>query len=110
MNKHILPVICFVFAAGMSAQQPDKATITTFDAPGAGTAAGQGTFANNINAAGEIVGNYEDPSSVSHGYVRAANGTFTTFDAPGAGTGSGQGTGGCWGINNAGEIACAYLD
>jgi hypothetical protein len=25
----------------MSAQQPDKATITTFDAPGEGTAAGQ---------------------------------------------------------------------
>ena len=31
-------------------------TLTTFDAPGAGTGSGQGTFANDINPAGAITG------------------------------------------------------
>src|SRR5580693_3178498 len=110
IRKAMLLLQCIVFVRAMPAQQPSKAAFTTFDAPGAGTGAGQGTYANNINTAGEIVGNYADANGVSHGYVRAANGTFTTFDAPGAGTASGQGTGGCWGINNAGEVACAYTD
>src|SRR5215469_15265698 len=65
---------------------------TTFDAPGAGTGFGQGTFAYNINPAGEIAGDYNDNSNVYHGFVRAPDGAITTFDAPGAGTGSGQGT------------------
>jgi hypothetical protein len=67
-------------------------TITTFDAPGAGTGASQGTQAANINPAGAITGNYVDASAVAHGFLRAPGGVFTTFDAPGAGTGSLQGT------------------
>ena len=67
-------------------------TITTFDIPGAGTGAFQGTFPGGINPAGTIPGTYTDSSGVNHGFVRARDGTVTTFDIPDAGTGSGQGT------------------
>jgi hypothetical protein len=67
-------------------------TITTFDAPGAGTGQFQGTFAYNINPAGAIAGQYLDANNVYHGYVRAPDGAITTFDAPDAGTGAFQGT------------------
>jgi hypothetical protein len=67
-------------------------TITTFDAPGAGTGFFEGTFANSMNPAGVITGFYTDTSSVAHGFLRATDGIITTFDAPGAGTGSFQGT------------------
>ena len=86
--------------------------MTTFDAPGAGTGFAQGTFALNINPAGEIAGEYHDASNVCHGFVRAPDGTITTFDAPGAGTGSGQGTFPstvvC--LNPAGPISGATID
>jgi hypothetical protein len=45
-------------------------TITTFDAPGAGTGAGQGTTANSNNPEGAITGYYIDASNVIHGFVR----------------------------------------
>src|SRR5215472_8929699 len=67
-------------------------TITTFDAPGAGTAAGQGTRAYSINPSGTITGFFSDSANTAHGYVRSNQGVFTAFDAPGAGTGLGQGT------------------
>src|SRR5215813_13026200 len=61
-------------------------TITTFDAPGAGTAARQGTTAFGINSAGTITGFIRDTNNARHGFVRASDGTITVFDAPGAGT------------------------
>src|ERR1700747_1211164 len=67
-------------------------TITTFDAPGAGTGVGQGTRAYSINPAGTIIGYSRDENNVPHGFIRSNNGRFTSFDAPGAGTGAGQGT------------------
>src|SRR6266853_1376235 len=67
-------------------------TIASFDAPGAGTAAGEGTFGVSLIAGGEIEGVYVDANGVLHGFVRSNQGTFSTFDAPGAGTGAGQGT------------------
>src|SRR6266704_2486561 len=67
-------------------------TITTFDAPGAGTGPGQGTVPENISTPGVVTGNYVDASDVNHGFVRAKHGAITTFDVPGAGTGPGQGT------------------
>ena len=84
-------------------------TITTFDAPGAGTGAGQGTLANDMNDLGTISGLYVDASNIYHGFVRAINGTVSTFDAPGAGTGAGQGTEGI-SINRAGSIGERYFD
>ena len=57
--------------------------ITTLDAPGAGTLAGQGTQALSINDAGEVSGVYIDATYVQHGFVRDASGNYTTFDVPG---------------------------
>jgi predicted membrane protein len=84
-------------------------TITTFDAPGAGTGTYEGTEPIGINTAGDIAGFYIDSSGVHHGFVRVTNGTITSFDAPGAGTGAGQGTIG-FSINTAGAIAGVYAD
>jgi hypothetical protein len=87
-------VIClylwFLFPVAAPAQD-SKPTYTKFDAPGAGTAANQGTVANSINTAGAVAGWYIDAANANHGFVRS-NGTITTFDAPGAGTGANQGT------------------
>ncbi len=100
---------CFIFAGRVPAQQADTATITTIDVPGAGTAADQGTFAENINASGVISGAYWDTNNIAHGFVREANGTITTFDAPGAGTAANQGTIG-ENINASDSIAGYYFD
>jgi len=46
-------------------------TITTFDPPGAGTGAGQGTIGpSSINVSGAVTGFYVDASGVYHGFVR----------------------------------------
>src|SRR2546421_495539 len=47
-------------------------TFTTFDAPGAGTGPGQGTFPNAINPVGAIGGDYLDASNLNHSFLRAA--------------------------------------
>lgn len=44
-------------------------TISTFDAPGAGTAFFQGTFPSTINNAGAIAGTVVDSSNVAHGFL-----------------------------------------
>lgn len=84
-------------------------SFTTFDAPGAGTAAGQGTYVSGPNPQGAILGTYLDASNVLHGCVRAKGGSITTFDAPGAGAGAFQGTL-AYGLNPAGAITGYYLD
>jgi len=59
---------------------------TSFDAPGAGTTPdnSNGTFPLGVNQLGTVVGYYEDDNSVSHCFIRTADGKITTFDAPGA--------------------------
>ena len=86
-----------------------KTPIITFDPPGAGTGAGQGTLGIDISPNGTITGYYADSATVFHGYVRARDGSFITFGAPGAGTGSRQGTF-AFSINPAGAIAGYYFD
>src|SRR6266496_2766750 len=49
-------------------------TITTFDAPGAGTGPGQGTITFAINPAGTISGRYADAGDAIHGFVRTPDG------------------------------------
>ena len=44
-------------------------TITTFEAPGAGTGAAQGTVSFSINTAGDIAGTYVDARYVYHGFA-----------------------------------------
>src|SRR5437588_1652137 len=94
-----------------------KTTITKFDAPGAGTAAGQGTFPSGINPSGTITGFIRDANAARHGFLRAPDGTVTIFDDPAAGTcsiscgtiGNGQGTR-SYAINPAGTITGFYTD
>src|SRR5438046_2359047 len=87
-------------------------TITTFDAPGAGTGPGQGTLPFAINPAGTVLGYYIDAGDARHGFLRTRDGALATFDAPNAGTGPGQGTivfsVDC--LNPAGAITATSLD
>jgi 6-phosphogluconolactonase (cycloisomerase 2 family) len=102
--------LCLLAALGVFAPTgAAQGSITTFDAPGAGTAAGQGTFAAAISPTGAIAGPYTDASNVNHGFVRTPDGIITTFDAPGAGTGANQGTIAV-SINLGGAIAGLYID
>src|SRR5690349_14190732 len=80
-------LIALAISTPLSAQ-----TITTFDAPGAGTGFRQGTYALCINPSGTITGFVRGANEVRHGFVRSQDGSFTIFDAPGAGTAAGQGT------------------
>ncbi|MGA9688201.1 MAG: hypothetical protein WBQ81_15700, partial [Candidatus Sulfotelmatobacter sp.] len=49
---------------------PSEPTFTTFEAPGAGTGAAQGTVPFSINTAGAIAGMYYDANNAYHGFVR----------------------------------------
>jgi|SRR5580658_1676950 hypothetical protein len=93
----------------MRESQVRKPLSPSLDAPGAGTAAGQGTWADSMNSDGLIAGYYSDASGVNHGFVRAADGTITTFDVSKAGTAAGQGTY-PQSINKSGFIAGFYVD
>lgn len=89
-----------------------RGTITNFNAPGAGTGAGQGTnFAglSGINTAGTITGPYVDSKGVFHGYIRSTTGKYTTLNVASAGKSAGQGTL-AGNINTSGEIAGFYID
>jgi hypothetical protein len=73
-------------------------TITTLNAPGAGTCTSPltgyqlGTKALSINDDGVITGYYIDPNEVYHGFMVSSSGAITTFNAPGAGTTEDTGT------------------
>jgi len=103
-------VLALVIGLAVVAATPAQAqTFTSFDAPGAGTGALQGTAGVSINTGGTIAGVYIASGNVAHGFVRATDGTITTFDAPGAGTGNKEGTFPL-SINTAGTIAGYYAD
>jgi hypothetical protein len=106
----LILLICLVMAAWPQAQpQWWQQKIITFDAPGAGTGAGQGTQPNAVNSAGVVTGWYLDDNNVWYGFLRTPDGKIITFSAPGAGTGTYQGSGG-WGITPAGDITGDYVD
>lgn len=96
-------IFCACLAAGASCQQGNL-QFTVFDAPGAGTAPGQGTLGLTNNAAGWVVGLYIDSGNTSHGFLRAPNGAITPFDPPGS-----TGTYG-FTINASAETAGYYSD
>lgn len=79
-------VTSVILLAGMllvcEAKAQRQPTITTIDAPGAGTANGQGTWATAINASGEITGYFIDANYRCHAFVRRHNGTLIPFDGP----------------------------
>ncbi len=86
-----------------------KPTIITFDAPGAGTDSGQGTYPFGITPEGAIIGWYVDGNNVYHGVLRTPHGTITKIDDPDAGTDEYQGTIPV-AMNMEGVIAGTYLD
>ncbi len=90
----ILLLILFTFLASTAWPQAQtqwrRHKIITFDVPGAGTGANQGTVPYGINARGAIIGWYTDGGNVNHGFVRTPVGTITTFDAPQAAQAAGK--------------------
>ena len=81
---------------------------TTIVVPDAGTQAGQGTFATNMNREGTIAGYYVDASYGYHGFLRTRNGAITKFDVPdGIGNIS---LGWTQGISDTGAVAGTYFD
>lgn len=66
-------------AAHMFLRSP-HGKITKFDAPGAGTTTGQGTFPGGLTKDGIASGYFVDAHNVYHGYIRALDGTITTLD------------------------------
>ncbi|HSS17946.1 MAG TPA: hypothetical protein VLQ29_13365, partial [Candidatus Dormibacteraeota bacterium] len=113
-----LCVVLCTLGLGLSVDAGETRTaLTTFDAPGAGTAPNQGTFPSGINLVGAITGFIRDANSARHAFLRARDGTFTIFDDPAAGTcstscgtiGNGQGTR-AYAINLLGEITGFYTD
>jgi hypothetical protein len=55
-------------------------TMTELNAPGAGTAANEGTVAMGINKAGTIAGYYQDANKNDHGFILATDGTYTDIN------------------------------
>jgi hypothetical protein len=85
-------------------------TFTTIDAPGAGTTMGLGTFAQDINAEGDIVGYFKmTPFDLGHAFVRSAAGVLMVLDVPGQGTQNNQGAT-AQRINSAGTIVGYFAD
>lgn len=66
-----------VLVGGLLGADGRPFTITTFDAPGAGTGVEEGTFAYGINASGAIAGDFEDSNRVVVAYVRTPDGALT---------------------------------
>jgi hypothetical protein len=111
-------VLCpFALPSSVNAGGPPPNHIIKFDAPGAGTAPGQGTVAFGLNVWGTVVGFIRDTNSARHGFLRTPWDSFVTFDDPAAGTcsancgaiGDGQGTRG-YSINIFGEVAGFFTD
>jgi len=76
------PALCMLML-GVSAiaQQP---TITTIDAPHAGTINGYGTEAIAICPSGQVTGFYADYGNGMHAYLRTTDGKITVLDIPDA--------------------------
>ncbi len=74
----LVPAATFLVALAISIPLSAQ-TITSFDAPGAGTGAGQGTRAYSINPSGTITGFFTDSANSAHGYVRSNQGVITVF-------------------------------
>ena len=83
-------------------------TITILDAPGAGTAAQEGTEIDDLNASGTVVGGISvglvGGVNATHSVMHTADGTYTVFDPPQAAGVSSF----AYGINDSGTIIGTY--
>src|ERR1700683_287256 len=98
-----------ILILGWSLPAQAQGRVIPFDAPGAGTGAGQGTISYSIDVLGTIVGSFIDENGVSHGFLRRTGNNFTIIDAPGAGKIAGTGTTAV-GLNVEGAVAGYYID
>src|SRR5215470_8188969 len=78
MSKSICQTILAVVVMFALSSMSHAASFTTFDVPNAIY-----TFADAINASGQIIGFYVDNTNV-HGFLRQTDGSFVTVDPPGA--------------------------
>lgn len=85
-------LLCLVVMANSQPASPGDNVFKIFDAPGAGSDAGQGTIPWSINGSGDIAGAFVDSQGLSHGFVRSKSGSFVAFDAPNASQRGDQGT------------------
>ena len=102
-----MPAVTILVALALSIPMSAQ-TITTFDAPGAGTGAFQGTYPLQHRPVWDDHRTHHDASNVRHGFIRSQQGSYTIFDAPGAGTAAGQGTW-AYASNPKGEITGFFL-
>jgi hypothetical protein len=117
MKKITLTIAALAMLAG-SVTGFASPRFITFDAPGAGTGAYQGTgcFAYTdcsvvLNNFGAMTGYYLDANNVYHGFLRSPEGTFTNFEAPGSDTTANDFNGTVPNaINDLGAITGAYYD
>jgi hypothetical protein len=105
-----LLIATVMFAVLALAVQASAQEIITFDVPGAGTGAGQGTMPIGIVQGGWVMGRYIDANNVAHGFLRTPNGLITKFNVPGMGENPGQGAAEVFGMTPRLEIAGDYFD
>jgi len=111
----LLRLLSFVALASMTSamwpqdrEHKDLCPIV-FDAPGAGSGAGLGTFVQGITSTGSVAGYTIDDNYVFHGFIRTRDGAFTIVDMPQAGNKSTQGTL-IFAMNALGEATGRYQD
>lgn len=116
LSAVLFAVMCFTAISGARGATVRRhasgscgSSLTSFDAPNAGTSMLQGTGAVSINDNGDIAGIYVTSPNLAHGYVRTPAGVITEFDAPDAGKNSKQGTFPT-SINAGGDVTGLYID
>ena len=102
LTAGVVLAVAIVGGSGSALAQKEVARnqAMSFDPPGAGTAVGQGTWAEQGLDSGTIVGYYIDAvaGGTAHGFVRSVDGQYTIIDVPGA-----AGTQ-AYGINDKGTV------
>ena len=82
LSLQLVPAVTILVALALSIPMSAQ-TVITFDAPGAGTGAFQGTYPFNVDPSGTIIGRTIDAGNVRHGFIRSRQGSYTIFDGLG---------------------------
>jgi hypothetical protein len=107
--RYGIAAACIACCAALPTVAQASGKIVTFDAPGAGTALGAGTYPIAINGKSVITGRSTDDNHVSRGFIGTATGAISAFDAPDAGTDPYEGTYPT-AINGSGVVTGYYVD
>ena len=96
-RKAALIFFAVTFALGASAQ-----TVTTYDA----SPTASGTFPTALNLGGTVAGDYIDPGTGFHGFIRTPQGAIVSFNPPADSPASGTTI--VFGLNNPGAVVGIY--